>query len=73
MTIEKYHDRKEAEAYLAERGLSITKNTLQKYATTGGGPAYRKFGNRVVYTTADLDAWIESKLSGPRTSTSEAA
>ena len=35
----KYLSRKEAAAYLVERGLPYSPNTLQKKATTGGGPA----------------------------------
>ena len=64
--------RDEAPSYILQKhGLKISKNTLQKYATTGGGPVYRRFGNRAVYTAADLDAWIEQKLSAPKRSTSE--
>ena len=66
----RYLNRAEAADYVQGRGLPLTKLTLQKYATTGGGPAYRRFGLRVVYTKADLDAWIESKLSAPLASTS---
>ena len=69
----KYLSRKEAAAYLVERGLPYSPNTLQKKATTGGGPAYRVFGNKAVYTPSDLDAWVEAKLTAPRRSTSEAA
>ena len=42
-------------------------------ATVGGGPTYRIFGIRAVYTDADLDAWANAKLSPPRASTSEAS
>ena len=62
-------DRREAADYLTARGLRVSKNTLQKWATTGGGPAYRKFGLRAVYLREDLDAWVEAKLSAPRRST----
>lgn len=68
-----YLTREEASAHLTERGLKITKTTLQKMATLGGGPAYAIFGSRAVYTPQDLDAWADAKLSAPRTSTSEAA
>jgi hypothetical protein len=68
-----YLTRPEAAEHLTERGLRITKNTLQKMATVGGGPAYRRFGNRTVYTPGDLDAWAEAKLRAPRRSTSETA
>lgn len=62
----KFFDRREAAVYLQERGLRYTSNTLQKFATVGGGPSYRRFGNRAVYTRLDLDSWIEAKLSAPK-------
>ena len=65
--------RPEAAKFLKERGFPTTKNTLQKYATTGGGPVYRLFGNRAVYTPDDLLEWAEAKTSAPRRSTSEVA
>ncbi len=68
-----YLDRKEAADYLTRRGLRTSWRTLQKFAHTGGGPLYRRFGIRSVYLVADLDAWAEAKLSTPRSSTSEAA
>lgn len=67
---EKFLDRSEAAEYVTERGLKTSRNTLQKYATVGGGPTYRRFGKRAVYTATDLDAWIASKLSAPRCSSS---
>lgn len=60
-----YLSRPEAAAYVRAKGLPCTKATLQKLATVGGGPAYQRFGHRAVYRTADLDAWIESKLTTP--------
>ena len=54
------------------KGLRITKTTLQKLATTGGGPDYAIFGNRALSTVEQLDRWAKSKLK-PRCSTSEAA
>lgn len=68
----KYLERSEAAQYLTDRGLRTSKNTLQKYATVGGGPMYRRFGNRAVYTATDLDAWAEKKLTDPRASSSAA-
>jgi len=70
---QKYLERAAAAQYLTDRGLRTSKNTLQKYATVGGGPMYRRFGNRAVYTTTDLDTWAEQKLSSPRSSTSGCA
>jgi hypothetical protein len=62
----KFLDRAEAAQYLTERGLRVSKNTLQKWVTVGGGPTYRRFGNRAVYQVNDLDAWASEKLSAPR-------
>lgn len=55
--------RPEAAEYLTARGFPVAKATLQKYATVGGGPVYRRFGNRVLYLANDLDAWAKSKLT----------
>ena len=71
MTTERYLSRGEASDYLKGRGFRVEKQTLAKYAVTGAGPAYRTFGTRVVYDPADLDAWIERRLTGLRKSTSE--
>ena len=68
----RYLTRQEAASYLSGRGLLVTKNTLQKFATTGGGPDYSIFGNRALYTSDSLDAWAERRLTAPRKSTSEA-
>ena len=68
----RYLTREEAAAYLSERGLLLSKNTLQKFATIGGGPEYAIFGNRALYTPDNLIAWVEARLTAPRKSTSEA-
>lgn len=67
----RYLTRSEAASYLSACGLLVSKNTLQKFATTGGGPAYCIFGNRSLYTIHALDSWAEAKLTLPRHSTSE--
>lgn len=67
----KFLNREEAAQYLTDcRGLKVSKNTLQKLVTVGGGPAYRRFGKRAVYQIVDLNAWAESKLSTLRCSSS---
>ncbi len=71
MKPERYFSRDEASDYLGRRGFKIAKQTLAKYAVTGAGPTYRTFGARVVYDPADLDAWIERRLTAARKSTSE--
>jgi hypothetical protein len=68
-----YLTRAEAAAYLTERGLPISKNTLQKMACLGGGPPYQIFGNKALHRPAELEEWAAAKLSAPKRSTSEAA
>ncbi|KAB2678497.1 helix-turn-helix transcriptional regulator [Brucella pseudintermedia] len=50
--------------------LGLSPRTLEKHRCDGTGPIYRKLGGRVVYTVADLQAWIDAAA---RLSTSEAA
>lgn len=66
-----YLDRREAADYLTRRGFKITRNTLQKMATTGGGPEYRIFGTRALYDPRTLDSWAEAKASPLKRSTSQ--
>ncbi|GEK71284.1 helix-turn-helix transcriptional regulator [Paracoccus denitrificans] len=54
----------------AARLLDLSPRTLEKHRCGGTGPVYRKLGGRVVYTIADLRAWIEGSA---RQSTSEMA
>lgn len=69
-TTKVYLDRLQASEYITRLGLPLAKTTLQKFATLGGGPVYRRFGRKAVYLTADLDSWIAQKLTAPRQSTS---
>ena len=50
--------------------VGLSARTLEKHRCYGTGPVYRKLGGRVVYTIADLRAWIEGAA---RQSTSEMA
>jgi hypothetical protein len=68
-----YLTRAEAADYCASKGTPVAKNTLQKFATAGGGPIYRRFGNKALYTRDDLDAWLSKKISAPMQSTSVTA
>ena len=38
-----------------------TPRTLEKQRVLGGGPKFRKFGRRVMYAVADLDAWAADR------------
>ncbi len=67
-----YLTKKQASEYLTNGlGLPISEKTLSKYITIGGGPTFRKFGRRVVYTVDDLTNWVQSKLSEPVTNSSQ--
>lgn len=70
METKSFKNREQAADYLTSQGLPVAKTTLQKLATVGGGPVYRRFGKFAVYLTDDLDAWAAQKLSAPRCSTS---
>jgi hypothetical protein len=65
--------RHEAAAYITGKGTKISATTLGKFACIGGGPDYRRWGNRSVYAAADLDNWIKKRLGKSSSSTSEAA
>lgn len=57
---------------LTEAGYPIRPKTLATKASRGGGPRYRHFGPRVLYTWGDGLRWAQSRLSAPIGSTSEA-
>jgi hypothetical protein len=64
----KYRTRKQAVEYLRELGIPCGDNYLGHLAVTGEGPVFRYSGRHPIYSEADLDAWIESRLSPPRKS-----
>ena len=71
-TARAFLSRAEAAEYVQSHGLPLARGTLQKYATTGEGPRYHKFGQRCVYRREDLDAWITTKLGRAVTSSGNA-
>ena len=66
-----YLNRRDAAKYLSEIGLHIATATLSKFASVGGGPAYRRFGRNSVYTISDLDDWANARLGDAKSSTSQ--
>jgi DNA-binding transcriptional MerR regulator len=45
----------------AADALGLSPRTLQDWRLDGLGPAYRRVSStRVIYTRADLDAWVDS-------------
>lgn len=43
------------------RQLGVKPQTLRMWRHAGRGPVYVRFGNRVAYRRADLDAWIAER------------
>ena len=41
--------------------LGLTPRTLEGYRVSGGGPAFHRFGSRVLYARYDLEAWVKAK------------
>ena len=64
--------RTETADFLTEKGYPTPKGTLQKLASTGGGPPYSIYGNKALYRPPEALAWARSRLSGPKFSTSAA-
>ena len=63
--------RVEAAQYLQQHGFPVAARTLATLVSRGGGPAYRRFGQRALYRTEDLLAWAESRCSPPRRNSAE--
>jgi hypothetical protein len=63
--------RTEVPAYMFERhGIPVALATLNKLASTGGGPEMQYAGRIPLYTPEALDAWAAARLSTPVSSTS---
>ncbi|CAH0210636.1 hypothetical protein SRABI70_01979 [Pseudomonas sp. Bi70] len=52
----RYLTNSEAAAY-----LRLSPRTLEKHRVIGGGPRFHKFGRRVMYALADLEAWARER------------
>jgi hypothetical protein len=67
-----YLNRAEAAAYLRQHYGHGSVDLLAKFACTGGGPKFRKFGRNTLYEPAHLDEWF-NETATLRTSTSVVA
>lgn len=45
----------------AAKFLRLSPRTTEKLRVIGGGPRFRKFGRRVRYAIADLEAWSNAR------------
>jgi hypothetical protein len=66
-----YLRRRDAAAYLRDKGARCSEKYLAKLACIGGGPVYRLYGRTPLYAPEDLDAYFHDRISGPMRSTSE--
>jgi len=71
VNIQRRLDRKQAAAFLTERGYRTAPATLAKLACLGGGPTFESFGRRPLYREADLIAWAQARTTGQRRSTGD--
>jgi hypothetical protein len=56
---------------LTDDGFPTKPSTLATKATRGGGPPYELWGKKPIYTWGTSLAWAKSRLSAPRTNSSE--
>lgn len=58
------HDKTTSSPYLTTKEaasyLRLQPSTLERWRYVGDGPAFRKFGRRVVYSQQELEAFAES-------------
>lgn len=40
--------------------IGLSKSYLDKARVVGGGPAYSKFGSRIIYSISDLNSWRDA-------------
>ena len=66
--------RKQAAAYLTERGMQTSAATLAKwYSTRSDGPPVEHWGRYPKYRKGRLRKWALDRLTAPRTSSSQEA
>jgi hypothetical protein len=63
--------RKHISEALKESGFPVEITSLATMASRGGGPPFHSFGRIPLYRWGDALKWAQSRLSAPRSSTSE--
>jgi hypothetical protein len=63
---EKRLPRKQASAWLTDRGFPTAVATLETKASRGGGPEYEMFGRIAIYRPSKLLEWAQGRVSAPR-------
>lgn len=54
------------DAAAAAQRAGLARATLAAYRRQGTGPPFRRFGGRVMYSEAPLEAWIAAQAAAPR-------
>lgn len=67
----KFRRRDLPEASQRELGYIVSRATLSTLAVRGGGPLYSMIGGVAYYRWGDFVAWVKSRSSATRTTTSE--
>lgn len=67
----KFRRRDVPEASQRELGYIVSRATLSTLAVRGGGPPYSMIGGVAYYRWGDFVAWVKSRSSTTRTTTSE--
>jgi hypothetical protein len=68
----KYLRRAQAAQYVRNQyGFPCSTALLDKLASLGGGPVYRRANRVPLYAREDLDAWAEARISAPMGKASE--
>ena len=57
----------------AARYVGLSKSFLDKARIYGGGPAFRRLGSAIVYSTDDLERWMQACTVGSSNTGAEAA
>jgi hypothetical protein len=55
----KLMSRADAARYFEENGISHAKRKLDEYAITGRGPKYEIIGRSAVYTTEEIEGFVQ--------------
>lgn len=66
-----YLSRQEASKYLTQRGVKVAPATLARwFSTTNDGPPVVHFGRKPLYPVEQLNDWLRTRMTAPRTSSS---
>lgn len=56
----------------AAAALRLSPRTLERHRLTGTGPKFKKLGRRVVYSRADIEAWVSASTFSSTSEVKEA-